>query len=52
MRVPVKTLLGQQLLVDVPDYGTVADLARRVSGAQGACRLFFEVRGRSLLVCA
>lgn len=44
MRVPVKTLLGQQLVVEAPDGGTVADLARRVAGSQGACRLFFRVR--------
>ena len=35
---------GLTALLSVSDTTGVADLARRVSGSQGACRLFFQVR--------
>jgi hypothetical protein len=46
MRVTVKSLLGQAREVEVPSGGTVADLARAVAGARGACRLFVQVCAR------
>jgi hypothetical protein len=45
MRVPVKDLLGQSQVVELPDGGTVQHLVRAVAGAGGSCRLYFMVRG-------